>query len=202
MPPDGRTSSLLLVRSSRHVFAALALTTACGLPGAADLAPGSVALCKPEQKVIFHCSVGAKSVSLCADMVSERIGTLGYRYGTAGHIELSQDAAASGEGRFHATTAALAPGASVRQVWFHRGGYRYLLSQCVGGACPFDAGLAVLRGDKVVSSRRCQRTADDRAWFAAELGNFGSDAASSQSMTERLVFDDVDNGLERLYPLR
>jgi hypothetical protein len=72
----------------------------------------------------------------------------------------------------------------------------------VGGACPHDAGLAVLRGDKLVSNRRCLRSADDRAWFAPELAHFGRDVATSQSMTDRLVFDDVDNGVERLYLVR
>jgi hypothetical protein len=183
-------------------MASATLALACLGAGAADLAPASPALCQPTQKVMFHCSFGAKSVSLCADLAGDRIVTLGYRYGTPGRIELSQDAGATGDQRFNATLAQVAPGATVRQVWFKRGGYTYLLSQCVGGACPHDAGLAVLRGDKLVSNRRCLRSADDRAWFAPELARFGRDAATSQSMTVRLVFDEVDNGAERFYPMR
>ena len=183
-------------------MAGAALAIACGLTGAADLAPASTALCNPRQRVLFHCSLGAKSVSLCADMAGDRIVALGYRYGAPRRIELSQNAAASGDQRFKATQSPVAPGATVRQVWFTRGGYTYLLSRCAGGACPNDAGLAVLRGGKVVSRQRCLRSADDRAWFAPELARFGDDVASSQSMTERLVFEDVDNGVERLYPGR
>jgi hypothetical protein len=191
------------MRSSiSRALAGAALATTCGLTGAADLAPASAALCKPEQRVIFHCSLGAKSVSLCADVAGDHIVALGYRYGAPGRIELSQNAAANGDRRFKATQSSVAPGATVQQVWFTRGAYTYLLSKCTGGACPNDAGLAVLRGGKVVSRQRCLRSADDRAWFAPELARFGDDAASSQSMTERLVFEDVDNGVERLYPVR
>ncbi|MBK6865727.1 MAG: hypothetical protein IPG91_20560 [Ideonella sp.] len=188
--------------SSSKALAGAALALACGLAGAADLAPPSAALCKPAQKVLFHCSFGAKAVSLCADMAGERIATLGYRFGTPERIELAQDAASDAVPHFNATFATLAPGASVRQVWFERRGYTYLISQCVGGSCPHDAGLAVLRGDKLLANRHCLRSADDRAWFAPELARFGREAAASQAMTPLLVFDDVDNGVERLYPLR
>lgn len=167
---------------------------------AADLMPASNALCTPRQQVVFHCSLGAKSVSLCAAMDGQSVTALEYRYGTRARLELTQGA--STDQPFKATQSQLAPGARARQVWFDRGGYTYLVSQCVGGACPYSAGLAVLQGEKVVMNRRCVRTADDRASFAPGLARFGSDAASSEAKTGLLVFDDVDLGVERLYPTR
>ncbi|WP_310390147.1 hypothetical protein [Roseateles sp.] len=162
--------------------------------------PASTALCSPRQQVVFHCSLGAKSVSLCAVTNGQRATTLEYRYGTQAKLELTQEASTAQP--FKAMQSQLTPGARVRQVWFDRGGYTYLLSQCIGGACPYSAGLAVLQGEKVVMNRRCMRTADDRASFVPELARFGGDAASSEAKTELLVFEDMDLGVERLYPTR
>ena len=167
---------------------------------AADLMPAATALCSPRQQAVFHCSLGAKSVSLCAVMEGPRATTLEYRYGTRSRVELTHGASTTQP--FKATQSQLAPGARARQVWFDRGGYTYLLSQCIGGACPYSAGLAVLQGEKVVMNRRCLRTADDRASFAPELARFGSDAATSEARTGLLTFEDIDLGVERLYPTR
>jgi hypothetical protein len=188
------------MRSSSRALAAAALALAAGGSNPADLMPASSALCSPPQQAVFHCSLGAKSVSLCGVVEGQRLATLEYRYGTRARVELTQ--AASTDQPFKATQSQLAPGARARQVWFDRGGYAYLLSQCIGGACPYSAGLAVLQGEKVVMNRRCLRTADDRASFAPELGRFGSDAAGSEARTGLLAFDDVDLGVERLYPTR
>jgi hypothetical protein len=62
--------------------------------------------------------------------------------------------------------------------------------------------LTALRGDRVASNRRCRRTSDDCAWFAPELARFGGDALGSPSLTDALVFEDIDNRVERLFPMR
>lgn len=179
------------------LLAALALLAAPGMAQAAG--PASPALCAATQQVAFHCSLGAKAVSLCIDGSDTRIDALEYRYGKPKRIELRWQASAANGRRFTAATAALDSGARVRQLWFDNAGVRYLLSQCVGGNCPAAAGLAVLRGDALLMRRSCHATADDRAWFSPRLGRFGADAASSQAATPLLQFDDVDNGVERLY---
>jgi hypothetical protein len=192
------------MRSSSRALVVGALALAAWAAAAGDLGPASPALCRSEQKVVFHCSLGAKSVSLCAGMQGGRITSLDYRYGTRARVELVHEAG-TGAGAaqpFKATQSQLTPSARVRQVWFDRASYTYVVSQCIGGGCPYSAGLAVLNGDKVVSSRRCQRTADDRASFAQELARFGPDAAGSEARTDRLVFDDIDLGIDRLYPTR
>jgi hypothetical protein len=170
-------------------------------PALADgAATASTALCAAAQQVVFHCSLGAKAVSLCSDGAGDSISALEYRYGTPSRIELRWQATADNGRRFSASLAPLAPGANVRQLWFDNGGVRYLLSTCTGGACPAAAGLAVLRAQRLLQRQTCRASADDRAWFSPRLGRFGEDAASSQSNTPLLQFDDVDNGVERLYP--
>src|SRR5262245_20948393 len=136
---------------------------ACAGAGPPALGPASTALCTASERVLFHCVLGERAVSLCASMAGPRIETLAYRYGVPGRIELSYVASSASGRRFAATAAPLAPRATVRQVWFDRGGYTYLLTQCVGGDCPQSAGLAVLRGEHVLSNRHSLRTAVDRA---------------------------------------
>lgn len=180
-------------RCSRLLLACTML--AVGAPAGAGCAPG--------EQVVFHCVLGGgKLASLCARRTGDAISALRYRYGRADRDELSVEAGVAGSPRFSATVAPLTPRASVRQVWFRRGGSTYLLSQCVGGDCPSQARLTVLRGDRVLSNRRCLRGEDDRAWFAPALASFGGDAASSRSSTPLLEIDDVDLGIERFYPGR
>jgi len=189
------------VRAPSSPLAALALLAL--LPAGAQaggLAAASTALCADTQQVVFHCSLGAKAVSLCTDGSGDSIHALEYRYGTPARVELRWQATAGNGRQFSASMVPLAPGANVRQLWFDNGGLRYLLSQCTGGACPAAAGLAVLRGQRLLWRRACQASADDRAWFSPRLGRFGEDAASSQAATPLLQFDDVDNGVGRLYP--
>jgi hypothetical protein len=148
---------------------------------------------------VFHCRLGSKSVSLCAERRDGSIVALVYRYGSPARTELSWRATVTNGLRFSAAAAPLEPRATVRQLWFAHGGLTYLLTQCVGGGCPHDAGLAVLRGDKLVSNERCLRTADDRAWFAPILVQWGGDTRSSRALTGLVAMDDVDNDVERLY---
>lgn len=162
----------------------------------------SVALCAPTQAVVFHCSLGAQSVSLCADTAQGHIVGLQWLQGRRGRIEVALRAGGGGDARFGASTSAIAPRAVVRQVWADHAGQRHLLMHCVGGACPYAAGVAVLSGDAVLMQRRCERTADDRAWFSAALGRFGEDAVHSRAETELLEFADVDNGVERFFETR
>jgi hypothetical protein len=173
------------------------LAVACSWAGAGEIAAASPALCTPTQRVMFHCAVGAKAVSLCADIEDGRIAALTYRYGTARRSELSHTV--SSAAGLAANVTPLAPRASVRQLSFTRGDITYVLSQCVGSACAQSARLAALRGDRIVFNRPCRRTADDRAWFAPELARFGNDAANSEALTDLVKFDDVDHGIERLY---
>jgi hypothetical protein len=160
-------------------------------------------LCTPTEEVMFHCSLGAqKAVSLCAERRDGALTALVYRESGPPHPALSWRADGTSGRRFSAASAPVSPRATVRQLWFVRDGLTYLLTQCVGGSCPHAAGLAVLRGDTIVSDERCRRTADDRAWFAPSLVAWGGDTASSRSLTSLVAMDDVDNDVERLYRAR
>lgn len=208
MPTAAPTSPSRCVRWARRASAfASALVALCPAllpaPAAAD---GAASPCAAGQKVVFHCVLGPKAATLCAQAQGEgeaaRVTALAYRYGTPARAELAWAADAAAGRRFTATVQPLSPRASVRQLWFERGGFTYLLHQCVGGDCPAAAGLAVLKGERVLSARTCQRSADDRAWFAPELVRWAGDASATRSLTDLVAVDDIDLGTERLYPPR
>lgn len=163
--------------------------------------PSEAPLCEPGERVQFSCRVGAKIVSLCATGEGQ-IDALVYRYGVSSRVELEYFASESTGLRFQGTVMPAAPRAQVRQVWFDRGGTRYLLSQCVGGSCPYAAGLAVIEGDHVLMNRRCDRPIQRGLdVFSSELVRFGSDVAGSHSNTTLLQLGEYDNLLEQVYPI-
>jgi hypothetical protein len=183
------------------VLGALLATLGCAQAQAADLQPAAATLCTADELVVFSCVLGPELVSLCATRQAGVISALSYREGRPGRVTRSHLASAGNGQRFQGTVSALAPRALVRQVWFERDGLKVLLSECVGGDCPQQAAQVVWRGDQLLSVRRCQRSAADRAWFSRELVKFGADAASSRVASPLLQLDDIDNGIEAAYPM-
>lgn len=191
-------------RATRPVLALMLM--AAGLPGwlpaarAGTAAPAS--LCRAGEAVAFSCPLGQRTVSLCLREDAGEISALSFRLGSTKRLEREYSADATNGHHFSATVSPAHPGANVRQVWFEQDGRRTLLTECVGGNCAAQAGLAELRRGRLISQRRCLRGPDDSAWFSRQLVNFGSDADSSQSKTPLLVIEDLDNGVERLYAPR
>lgn len=175
---------------------------------AAWVAPGSAhagaSLCRADEAVAFSCSLVRRTASLCLQRDGEQTTALSFRLGERRgqrpRIERQYTATGPNGQHFSANVSPAMPGAVVRQVWFDQAGSRTLLTECLGSACRQSAGLAVLRAGRVVSQWRCQRTADDAAWFSGQLVKFGADAASSQSTTPLLRIEEIDNPVERLYP--
>ncbi len=168
-------------------------TTVSGLAG--------TTLCRPDEVVAFSCPTATKTVSLCAKPeAGPAAKALTYRYGTAKQVELEYTATAENGKRFGATTSPAAPGASVRQLWFNRGDIRYLLTECVGGSCPYGAGVAVLNPEAVLMSARCVAgDTPDHAFFARSLIEFGNDASDTRSRTPLIKPENSDNSLDQIY---
>lgn len=168
------------------------------LPGVARAAP--VTQCHADETPYFSCVTGAKIVSLCGAGQASAISRLTYRYGKPGQVELEFTATAGGP-HFMATLEPDSPRAEVREVWFDRGDIRYLMHTCLGGDCPYRAGLAVLRGQRLLSNARCQRDPAALDYFAPSLVEFGDDPAHSHSHSPLLELGDFTNRIERLYPI-
>lgn len=201
------TSTLLTMRSSkgRLALALLALMPSLLLTPsrAAPVANPAITHCAADERVEFSCRIGVNTVSLCAAGKDRAIAWLAYRYGVPGKVENEFLARSDNTHRFYASVAPAAPSASVRQVWFDRGGLRYLLTECIGGNCPKRAGLAVLRGDHAVMNACCVPAGEnDLGWFSRDLVSFGADPASSQSATDLLLMQDTDNMIDTLYRVK
>jgi len=190
------------MQRSRHPRRAWRLMTSALLglaPMLALAAPQT--LCHRDEKPFFSCAVGSKTVSLCGESSAGAIARLTYRYGAPDKVELEFSAASSTAPHFLGTEEPAAPRAVIQQVWFDRGGFSYLMHACQGGDCPYGGGLAVLRGQRVLSNTRCRGGPDAMDWFARELVEFGDSNEHSQSHTPLLQIGDYGNPIDELYPM-
>lgn len=170
--------------------------------GCAFAQPSKVTHCLPEERIQFSCRIGTKVVSLCAGGEIGDATSLAYRYGIIGKIENEFIARHNNNNRFYATAMPASPRAAIKQVWFNRGEIRYLLTECTGGSCPQQGGLAVLRGSRVLMNGRCKyEIADDLGSFSRELVFFDlGEKWNVHSATPLLKISEEDNYLEKLFP--
>ncbi|MDR3435271.1 hypothetical protein [Telmatospirillum sp.] len=172
--------------------------------------PAAATLCHPDESVFFSCPLGKKTVSLCSSGKSGNITALAYRYGTKDHVENEYLATPDNGNRFLGDREPAAPRADVTSVWFYRGNVQYLVTECIGGRCPHDAGLTVLRDDKIVMNRYCGRAkeqGEDLASFDPEILDYDyklDEAKKNDGMvshTDLLRIEFGGNGVERIYPV-
>ncbi len=122
-------------------------------------------LCKRSEVAIFSCRVGSKIVSLCASPdLSETTGTMGYRFGRKGAIELEHPATSA-----HPRTAFRAgvdPSERGDFVRFSKGDHTYTVYARVGSQDRREEdGLLITRGQKVLRNLKCADFAmGDTAW--------------------------------------
>lgn len=202
MQNAARTSMQLGLRSSKRIVAlAIAAQWLCVSAADEGTRPPPLSHCHSDERVEFSCRIGEKTVSLCAAGPEGHIDTLSYRYGVLGKVENEFTAKGDSPNHFFGTVMPARPGANVRQIWFDKGTVRYLLTQCVGGSCPYSSGLAVLRGERVLSKRVCQQPPpqQDSDTFKKELVSFGSNVGASHSNTPLLELGEYDNLLDKVY---
>lgn len=124
---------------------------------------------------------------------------MSYRYGPIGKVELAHSADGTAARRFGATSLPLQPGAQVQQVWFDRGTWRYLLAVCVGGNCPQEALLAVLRDGRVARRAVCPPEPGSQAWFADDVLHFGNGGEAPRADARLVDLVEVDHPLDQLF---
>ncbi len=163
----------------------------------------SVSHCLANESIKFSCLIiGGKTVSLCTQGKQGALDSLSYRYGALGKVEIDFTAKPGNTNRFFATVSPTGSGASVNQVWFNRGKVRYLITECIGGNCKNNAGLAVMSGGRFIMNKYCAFAVPGNhlAWFAQDLVNFGSNPKDSRSSTNLLRIEgDEVNGVEDIY---
>ncbi len=178
---------------------AAVLAAAMSLPALAVGAPKTH--CQPSEKIFFSCVVGKKTVSLCGQPDDKGLSSLTYRYGLPDKVENEYSATPVNGNGFVGTVEPDSPHAEIREIWFDRGEFRYLLTSCLGGDCPYPGGLAVLRHGKVLSAMRCAAGLDSLTAFSSDLVDFGDGADGGKSRTRLLSTGGYTNKVELLYPI-
>ena len=157
--------------------------------------------CHADEKPFFSCEVGKKTVSLCGTGPDGAISMLSYRYGGLDKVELEFSATSPSGPHFLATVEPVAPRAVIQQVWFDRGEITYLMHACEGGDCPYGGGLAVLRGNRVLTNMKCRHGPDSMDDFAHALIEFEDSTEHSKSHTPLIEIGDYGHPIDKLYPM-
>lgn len=137
-----------------------AFVTALLVSTSAGAASPRASLCAASETPLFQCPVGGKQVAVCAARgAAPRVQ---YRYGAPGKVELAYPAAGQAGSLRWAQTGY--SGGGEMQIQFENGGVRYVVySRMIrtgfggdGRNNPKDElGVAVLRGERLLSDRRC-----------------------------------------------
>lgn len=157
----------------RHVLlgtfgAGLAVIAAVVFVPAASKAPPRAAayapqpLCAAGEQVLFQCRIGSRTASVCAGQ-ADNSQFVQYRFGKPGDVELAYPAPGS-DGLSWARTGY--SGGGELQLNFSEKAHRYVLySRVVRTGFPpgpnaprFEAGIAVVRNNKIISDRPCSDT--------------------------------------------
>jgi hypothetical protein len=132
-------------------------------------------LCAPDETVLFQCSLAeGKRVAVCA---SSAASSASYRFGKPGAVELEYPGTA-GAGRLSWAQTAYSGGGEA-QIRFAKDGYDYVVYSRVvrtgfapgGTNDPKDeAGVLVLKGERVVANNRCVAAEDpaEAPWIDTE----------------------------------
>lgn len=134
----------------KRIVALLALGLA---PAVSHAAPSH---CTAEEKTVFSCSVGEKTVSVCASKeLSPTAGSIQYRFGSEGHPEIRLPDPAA-----HPATAAkggtlMYSGGGGAFLRFSKGEYNYVVYTGSGKGWKKD-GVVVDKGGKLIANFRCK----------------------------------------------
>jgi hypothetical protein len=122
--------------------------------------------CDPNEATVFTCTVGRKTVSLCASADrSFSSGTLQYRFGRIGQVELSYPEKPVAPHEAFTGGLALQGGGGYSYVRFIRSGISYTVYRFIGSGHEED-GLVVKRGEKELLAVTCPNFADvDNDWW-------------------------------------
>ncbi|HEV2512342.1 hypothetical protein [Bosea sp. (in: a-proteobacteria)] len=134
-------------------LAALAAALACGT-ALADTRPS---LCRAGETAIFSCAIGGKTASLCASAdLGPSQGSLTYRFGRKGAIELTHPEAPALPDQAFSTAVVGDAGFAGDIVRFNRGETRYTLYSIIVKGQGERDGIRVSRAGRQLADLRCK----------------------------------------------
>jgi hypothetical protein len=190
----------------RHrVLAATVVALACGTAASQSLAPASKvradavtimgptvpgSFCSTAEVAVFHCSTGAKQVSVCASRTATpQSGSLQYRFGKRGQTpEIQLPAKPTPPSRSASADTLSFSGGGGAWLRFRSGEFAYTVYTAVGrwgpnGEPRESEGLVVERGGKTVATLRCKESAQSELGPAL-YGKLALTAASADEYFE------------------
>lgn len=134
----------------------LAAATVVVLIAVAISAKAATSHCSAQEQVIFTCSTGAKTVSVCAsESVSPTTGYLQYRFGPMGAPELLYPAQEAERGVIRAGRWVFAGGGGA-YLKFVRYPFNYIVYTAIGRGWGQKAGVAVEKDGKLMANFPCR----------------------------------------------
>ncbi|WP_058935551.1 hypothetical protein [Roseateles depolymerans] len=157
------------------------------------------AMCTPQEEVAYSCTTGTKTASLCKSADTTAPASLTYRYGRVGKTELEYVATLENARTFSAFTLPANPRAQIRMVWFDKGDFQYLMTECAGGSCKSLGRLAVFRGDRMLMNAECTNPPSSQPHFSRSLIQFGPDVDQAKSLTPLIKWEEMLFPIEAIY---
>lgn len=157
------------------------------------------AMCTAQEEVAYACTIGAKTASLCKSADTTAPASLTYRYGKAGKTELEYVATIENGNTFSAFTLPANPRAQIRMVWFDKGDFQYLMTECAGGSCKSHGRLVVSRGDRMLMNAECTNPSSSQPYFSRSLIQFGPDVDHAKSLTPLIKWEEMLFPIEAIY---
>jgi hypothetical protein len=134
-------------------LAALAAALACG-PVLADTRPS---LCQAGEAAVFSCAIGGKTASLCASGdIGPGQGSLSYRFGRKGAIELTHPEKPAPPDQAFSTAVVGDAGFAGDIVRFNRGETRYTLYSIIVKGQGERDGILVSRAGRQIADLKCR----------------------------------------------
>ena len=117
----------------------------------------SLSLCSDQERTLFSCSTGRKTVSVCASSeLSSEAGSVQYRFGSQAAPELAYPPS-SADWRTMARSGVLTfAGGGGAYLAFLKGPYRYVVFTAIGKGWGQKAGVVVEKDGKRVASYPCK----------------------------------------------
>jgi hypothetical protein len=134
-------------------LAALAAALACD----AALAETRPSLCQPGETAVFSCAIGGKTASLCASGdIGPGQGSLSYRFGRKGAIELTHPDKPAPPDQAFSTAVVGDAGFAGDIVRFSRGETRYTLYSIIVKGQGERDGILIARGGRRLADLTCK----------------------------------------------
>jgi hypothetical protein len=147
----------------------LAASAAAAWPSPAMAAPAST-LCRANELVVFSCSTGAHTASICASGdVSKSIGAMQYRFGRPGRLDLAYPDAGAKPTDVFTSGMMMFSGGGGAWLRFSKGAFRYTIFTAIGKWGPSEsaadaAGVVVEKDGAAFANFPC------RAGAVSEIG--------------------------------